>query len=221
VIGVAGKHNRCAHDSRVGSALRNYLLSRRLKLLLALLLAAGSTAVAAQKQSDARSGPDPELRKILASVIAQADSFGDRFDAEVWLTDMSRRLARQVPDAEERLHILKTVHYQATRAGIEPELVLAVIDVESNFDRFAISSATALGLMQVMPFWVPELGYKDKNQLFNIEVNVLLGCRILRYYLDMERGDIVRGLARYNGSVGKRWYADRVIDRLRTKWFKH
>ncbi len=103
---------------------------------------------------------------------------------------MSRRLARQVPDPEERLHILKTVHHQATRAGVEPELVLAVIDVESNFDRFAISSATALGLMQVMPFWVPELGYQDKNQLFDIEINVLLGCRILKYYLDMERGDL-------------------------------
>jgi soluble lytic murein transglycosylase-like protein len=75
--------------------------------------------------------------------------------------------------------------------------------------------------MQVMPFWVPELGYHDKNQLFDIEINVLLGCRILKYYLDMERGDLVRGLARYNGSVGKRWYADRVIDRLRTKWFQH
>ena len=88
---------------------------------------------------------------------------------------------------------MKTVHQQATRAGVEPELVLAVIDVESNFDRFAISSATALGLMQVMPFWVPELGYKDKNQLFDIEINVLLGCRILKYYLDMERGDLLRG----------------------------
>ena len=126
-----------------------------------------------------------------------------------------------LPDAEERLHILRTVHRQATVAGVEPELVLAVIDVESNFDRFAISTATALGLMQVMPFWVPELGYKDKNQLFDVEINVLLGCRILKYYLDMERGDLVRGLARYNGSVGKRWYSDRVIERLRTKWFRH
>jgi len=171
--------------------------------------------------SDGRSGPDPELRKILAAAIADADSFADRFDAEVWLTDMSGRLARQVPDAGERLHILKTVHAQATRAGVEPELVLAVIDVESNFDRFAISSATALGLMQVMPFWVPELGYKDKNQLFDIEINVLLGCRILKYYLDMENGDRVQGLARYNGSVGKRWYADRVMDRLRAKWFRY
>ena len=213
MIGVAGKHNRGAHDSPVGTALPP------LKLLLALVAARAARAARCaapplprrkRTPSDARSGPDPELRKILVAAIADADSFGDRFDAEVWLTDMSRRLARQVPDAEERLHILKTVHRQATLAGVEPELVLAVIDVESNFDRFAISSATALGLMQVMPFWVPELGYKDKNQLFDIEINVLLGCRILKYYLDMERGDLVRGLARYNGSVGKRWYSDRV-----------
>lgn len=188
-------------------------------LLLGLFLS--DAAHAAQRFRDGRSGPDPELRKILVAAIADADSFGDRFDAEVWLTDMSYRLARQVPDAEERLQILRSVHRQAKLAGVEPELVLAVIDVESGFDRFAISSATALGLMQVMPFWVPELGYKDKNQLFDVETNVLLGCRILKYYLDMERGDLVKGLARYNGSVGRRWYSDRVIERLRTKWFRH
>jgi soluble lytic murein transglycosylase-like protein len=196
------------------------ILSRSWPRVLLLLLTAAS-AQAQHKPSDARSGPDPELRKILVTAIAEADSFGDRFDAEVWLTDMSRRLARQVPDAEERLHILRTVHRHATVTGVQPELVLAVIDVESNFDRFAISTATALGLMQVMPFWVPELGYQDKNQLFDVDINVLLGCRILKYYLDMERGDLVRGLARYNGSVGKRWYSDRVIERLRTKWFQH
>jgi len=188
-------------------------------LLLVLFLAAN--AEAAQRLSDGRSGPDPELRKILVAAIADADSFGDRFDAEVWLTDMSRRLTRQVPDAEERLYILKTVHQQAKLAGVEPELVLAVIDVESDFDRFAISSATALGLMQVMPFWVPELGYKDKNELFDIDINILLGCRILAYYLEMEHHDLVKGLARYNGSVGRRAYSDRVIERLRTKWFRH
>jgi soluble lytic murein transglycosylase-like protein len=222
VIRIAGKHNRVAHDSRVDTALPKTAPSRFLPSLLLLLASAcAATANAQRHVSDARSAPDPELRTILVAAIADAHSFADRFDAEVWLTDMSRRLARQVPDAEERLHILKTVHLQATRAGVAPELVLAVIDVESNFDRFAISSATALGLMQVMPFWVPELGYKDKNQLFDIEINVLLGCRILKYYLDMERGDLVRGLARYNGSVGKRWYSDRVIERLRTKWFQH
>jgi soluble lytic murein transglycosylase-like protein len=196
------------------------ILSRSWPRVLLMLLAA-ATAEAQRSPGDARSGPDPELRTILVTAIAESDSFYDRFDAEVWLTDMSRRLTRQVPDAEERLHILRTVHRHATVVGVDPELVLAVIDVESNFDRFAISTATALGLMQVMPFWVPELGYDDKNQLFDVEINVLLGCRILKYYLEMERGDVVRGLARYNGSVGKRWYADRVIERLRTKWFRH
>ncbi|HUQ53401.1 MAG TPA: lytic transglycosylase domain-containing protein [Gammaproteobacteria bacterium] len=206
----------------VGSVLPTSVLSRLLPHVLMVLVAVGAaTAEAQRRPSDARSGPDPELRKILVAAIADSDSFADRFDAEVWLTDMSRRLARQVPEPQERLRILKTVHSQATRAGVAPELVLAVIDVESDFDRFAISSATALGLMQVMPFWVSELGYQDKNQLFDIEINVLLGCRILKYYLDMERGDLVRGLARYNGSVGKRWYSDRVIERLRTKWFQH
>jgi soluble lytic murein transglycosylase-like protein len=129
-------------------------------------------------------------------------------------------LAKQVPDMDERLHILKTVHQQATRAELPPELVLAVIDIESDFDRFAISSASALGLMQVMPFWVKELGHSDKNMLFDIEFNVLLGCHILKYYLEMEDGDLIQGLARYNGSTGRRWYSDRVIERLRTKWYR-
>jgi len=125
-----------------------------------------------------------------------------------------------VPDPNERLEILRNVHRNAVRVHLEPEFVLAVIDVESNFDRFAISASSALGLMQVMPFWVPQLGYKDKNELFKIDTNTLLGCQILRYYLDMERGDFVKGLARYNGSVGRRWYSDRVLERLRTKWRK-
>jgi len=174
--------------------------------------------------SDARSGPDPRLREILKKAVADASSFADRFDAEVWLTDMSNRLARQVEDPEERLEILKSVHRHATQVGLEPELVLAVIDVESNFDRFAISSAGALGLMQVMPFWVKELeeelGYRDKNVLFKIDTNILIGTRILKYYLEMERYDLVRGLARYNGSVGQTWYADRVVQRLNRKWYR-
>ena len=169
---------------------------------------------------DARSAPDPRLREILVQAVAAADSFEDRFEAEVWLTDMSQRLAAQVADLDERLEILRTVHHQATRVAVAPELVLAIIDVESNFDRYAISSASALGLMQVMPFWVTELGREDKNELFDIQFNILLGCRILQYYLDLEGGDLVRGLGRYNGSLGRRAYADRVINRLRSKWFK-
>jgi soluble lytic murein transglycosylase-like protein len=192
-----------------------------LAMLLSLLCAALGSAVNAEgRPRDAREGPDPELRVILLDAIQNADSFQDRFDAEVWLTDMSRRLEDQVPDPNERLEILRNVHRNAMRVHLEPEFVLAVIDVESNFDKFAISASSALGLMQVMPFWVPQLGYKDKNELFKIDTNTLLGCQILRYYLDMERGDFVKGLARYNGSIGRRWYSDRVLERLRTKWRK-
>lgn len=169
---------------------------------------------------DARSGADPRLRAVLERAISESSSFEDRFDAEVWLVDMSHRLERQVPDPEERLAILKAVHYHATRAEIEPELVLALIDVESNFDRFAISSARAFGLMQIMPFWVKELGGEHPSQLFDIDYNLLLGCRILKYYLDMEGGNRARALARYNGSLGQTWYSDRVLRRLRTKWFR-
>lgn len=191
---------------------------------VALCLAALLAAPSAAQQFSNRSADDidPELRATLKQTIAEADSFADRFDAEVWLTDMSARLSRQVPDAEERLEILRVVHKQATQVGVAPELVLAVIDVESNFDQYAISSAFALGLMQVMPFWLEELEFDDLNfnQLFDMELNVLLGSQILKYYLDMEDGDLIQGLARYNGSTGQRWYSDRVINRLTTKWFR-
>ena len=125
-----------------------------------------------------------------------------------------------MPDLDERLQILRTVHYQAARSDIAPELVLAVIDVESNFDRFAISSSSALGLMQVMPFWGSELGGDNPSDLLNVQYNLVLGCQILKYYLDMENGELVPALGRYNGSLGRRANADRVIDRLRTKWYK-
>ena len=163
--------------------------------------------------------PDAELRAELVRAIASSDSFADRFEAEVWLTDMSRRLARKVPDAAERLLILKSVHYEATRAGLPPELVLAVIDVESNFDRFAISHAGARGLMQVMPFWLDEIG-RPGDDLFDIRTNLRLGCTILKHYLDRERGDRPRALARYNGSVGKTWYPQRVFVALSRRWYR-
>jgi soluble lytic murein transglycosylase-like protein len=193
------------------------------RLQLGLLFFAVSALAEVPGQTYSNLSPndiDPQLRQTLIAAIEESDSFDDRFHAEVWLTDMSTRLSSQVPDTAERLEILRIVHRQATRAGLPPELVLAVIDVESNFDRYAISSASALGLMQVMPFWVKEVGQEDKNLLFDVEFNVLLGCRILKYYLDMEDGDLIQGLARYNGSRGKRWYGDRVLDRLRLKWFR-
>lgn len=163
--------------------------------------------------------PDPVLRELLRAAANESTSFPDRFDAEVWLTDMSKRLARQVQNPQERIRILRRVHFEATRVELPPELVLAVIDVESNFDRFAISVAGAQGLMQVMPFWLNEIGRPDDN-LMHIDTNLRLGCTILRYYYDMENGDLVRTLGRYNGSLGRRKYPNKVLDRLRLKWFR-
>ena len=177
------------------------------------LLILGDQAVAQQQ-------PDPELRRLLIEAVSDSSSFEDRFDAEVWLTDMSTRLTNQVPDARERLRLLRQIHIEATRADLYPELVLAVIDVESNFDRFAISYAGAIGLMQIMPFWLKEIGRPDDN-LVDARTNLRMGCTILRYYLDKENQDLMRGLGRYNGSLGRRKYGDMVIDRLNRKWYRN
>lgn len=163
--------------------------------------------------------PDAELRSTLIQAVQSSDSFTDRFDAEVWLTDMSSRLKRKVPDAHERLLILKTVHYEANRAGLDPELVLALIEVESNFDHYALSYAGARGLMQVMPFWLEEIGRPD-DDLFDIQTNIRMGCTILKHYLKRERGDRIKALARYNGSVGKVWYPRRVFAALTRRWYR-
>ncbi len=162
--------------------------------------------------------PDDELRNVLVQAIQSSDSFTDRFDAEVWLTDMSQRLHNRVADPAERLLILRTVHYEATRAELPPELVLSVIDIESNFDHFAISSAGARGLMQVMPFWLDEIG-RPGDDLFDIHTNLRMGCTILRHYLNREQGNRIRALARYNGSVGKVWYPQRVFRALTKRWY--
>lgn len=162
---------------------------------------------------------DPELRRLLQQAIADDHAFEDRFEAEVWLLDMSNRLQKFVASPDMRIEILKRVHYEAKRVGLEPELVLAVIEVESHFDEFAISVAGARGLMQVMPFWLDEIGISDRN-LFKIRTNLRMGCTILRYYLDMENGNLFRALARYNGSLGENRYPDKVLTALKTNWFK-
>ncbi|MDH3748787.1 MAG: lytic transglycosylase domain-containing protein [Gammaproteobacteria bacterium] len=162
---------------------------------------------------------DPELRQALIAAASEADSFPDRFEAEVWLTDMSARLARHVEDPEERIKILTRVHYEANRVDLPPELILSVIEVESNFDRYAISVAGAIGLMQIMPFWLDEIGRPNDN-LLHLETNLRYGCTILRFYFDKEKGDLRRALGRYNGSLGRRKYPNKVINKLSRKWFK-
>ncbi len=163
--------------------------------------------------------PDDFIRGILRRAAQETDSFRDRFDAEVWLMDMSRRLHQKIPNDLERINLLKIIHYEATRARLAPELVLAVIEVESNFDRFAISSAGALGLMQVMPFWLKEIGRSNDN-LFNVQTNLRFGCTILRYYLDKEKDNLSRALARYNGSLGSLHYPSLVLNALSRRWYR-
>ena len=162
---------------------------------------------------------DPVLRKLLKEAIESDAGFEDRFDAQVWLLDMSRRLETFVQDPHTRIEMLKQIHYEARRVDIEPELVLAVIEVESHFDEYAISISGARGLMQVMPFWLDEIGISDQN-LFKIRTNLRMGCTILRYYIDMEPHNLSRALARYNGSLGKTVYPDKVVKALLKNWFK-
>jgi soluble lytic murein transglycosylase-like protein len=181
-------------------------------ILVALLLVHTPCPAATQER------PDDEMRKLLLEAVNSSDSFVDRFDAEVWLSDMSSRLGKRVKNQEEALRILKLVHYEAQRARLPPDLVLALISVESNFERFAISSAGAQGLMQIMPFWLDEIGRPDDN-LFDIATNLRFGCTILNIYLKRENGNMHKALARYNGSVGEHWYPQRVFKALRTTWY--
>jgi soluble lytic murein transglycosylase-like protein len=169
--------------------------------------------------AQAQAQPDPELRRLLQQAIETESGFEDRFDAQVWLLDMSQRLEKYVAEPTTRIEMLRRIHYEARRANLEPELVLAVIEVESAFDEYAISVSGARGLMQVMPFWLNEINLSDNN-LFRIHTNLRMGCTILRYYMDMEPHDLGRALARYNGSLGSTVYPNRVIEALHRNWFK-
>lgn len=187
----------------------------RLRSTAAALLAwalVGSPALADQQK-------DAGLRGVIQKAVAQAECFPDEYESKVWFTMMEPPLMKRVPDREERLEILRTVFCEAHRKGevrLPPGLVMAVIDVESRFDRWAVSYAGAVGLMQIMPFWPEELGMK-RHQLVEVQANIRMGCAILRYYLKYESNDVRKALARYNGSVGRRTYPDLVINRW-TRW---
>ena len=177
-------------------------------LALGLLLSGGAGVARADQQRD------PELRSIVERAIAEAECFPDEYEAEVWYKMMEPRLRRAVQDRDERILILKQVFCEAHRAGevrLPPGLVMAIIDVESRFNRWAVSYAGAVGLMQIMPFWPDKLGMK-RHQLTQIGPNVRMGCAILRYYLKYESNNVQKALARYNGSVGRRDYSDLVIN---------
>ena len=145
------------------------------------------------------------LQRAVADQAVDGTSFHSLAQAEHWVTTMSERLRGRFVDPVARIDFLRTVHYEATRAGLDPQLVLAVIQVESNFRKYAVSTAGARGFMQVMPFWIGVIGTQEHN-LFHLRTNLRYGCLILRHYLDIERGNLTRALGRYNGSLGQLWY---------------
>jgi soluble lytic murein transglycosylase-like protein len=186
---------------------------RLILALLAVLPIAGHAAPAADAQRE------PELKGTVQHAIEAAECFEDRYDSAVWYKMMEPRLRKRVPDRDERMAILKNVFCEANRAGetrIPPGLVMAIMEIESNFNRYAVSYAGAVGLMQVMPFWPESLGMR-RHQLVKVSENIRMGCAIFRFYLKRENNNIARALARYNGSVGKRWYSDKVINQW-TRW---
>ncbi|UJP04396.1 MAG: lytic transglycosylase domain-containing protein [Nitrosomonas sp.] len=138
-------------------------------------------------------------------------------DNIAWLINMSERLKKYKPDRIEREEFLRTVYYEATRAGLDPQLILSIIQVESGFKKYAVSHAGARGYMQIMPFWIDAIGQREHN-LFHLRVNLRYGCTILRHYLDKEKGDYFRALARYNGSLGVATYPQLVFNKWQTMW---
>ncbi|MDD2933327.1 MAG: lytic transglycosylase domain-containing protein [Methylotenera sp.] len=143
--------------------------------------------------------------------------FSTQEEGNAWLSEMSQRLQKRIPDQEYREDFLRTLHYEATRAGLDPQMVLGLIQVESGFKKYAVSSVGARGFMQIMPFWVRSIGANDHN-LFLLRTNLRYGCTILRHYIDIERGDLYRALGRYNGSLGKPQYPNMVLGAWRKHW---
>ena len=158
-----------------------------------------------------------ELRSYLKEHIDEASSFNDKFEAQVWMMDVSSRLKKYVIDPKKRIAMAEAIHRQAVNANLRPSLVLAVIEIESHFDQYAVSHAGAMGLMQVMPFWKRSIGRPDDN-LHDMETNLRYGCHILRFYLDKEDGKVAPALARYNGSYGRTTYSDKVIRVWKKRW---
>ena len=186
--------------------------------LLTLLFACSLPALAGnQKEEPLSNSVRALLQKSISDSAAPKLIFASHEEGTQWLDDMSRRLAKRIPDEEFRLDFLRTVHYEATRAGLDPQLVLGLIQVESGFKKYAVSSVGARGYMQVMPFWVRSIGTPDQN-LFHLRINLRYGCTILRHYLDIEKGDLYRALGRYNGSLGKPEYPNLVLGAWKRYW---
>jgi soluble lytic murein transglycosylase-like protein len=158
--------------------------------------------------------------RLTTQVAARAPAqlhFRSEDDARRWLDAMDKRLEKRIPDRRQRLEVLRTVQYEATRARLDPQLVLGIIEVESGFRKYAVSTAGARGYMQVMPFWMKLIG-SPRDNLFQLRTNLAYGCVILRHYVDMENGDYFRALMRYNGSLGSAKYPRLVLAAWKGRW---
>jgi soluble lytic murein transglycosylase-like protein len=199
------------------------VVSRYFKLAGGLLVAAsGMLAAAGALAGDQRYEPlsasvQAALHRSVADQASPRLAFESPTEGAAWLEAMSRRLEKRIPDRDEREDFLTTVHYEATRAGLDPQMVLGVIQVESAFRKYAVSKAGARGYMQVMPFWLKLIGQPTHN-LFAMRTNIAYGCAILRHYLDIEKGDYFRALGRYNGSLGKPEYPNLVLAAWKGRW---
>jgi soluble lytic murein transglycosylase-like protein len=183
---------------------------------LASLQAAGARA-GAQRYEPLAATVRASLSRAVSDAAVPVHAFASDAEATHWLADMSARLARRMPDEALRREFLLTLHYEATRAGLDPQLVLGLIQVESAFRKYAVSSAGARGFMQVMPFWTDVIGGPEHN-LFHLRTNLRYGCVILRHYLDIEQGNLFRALGRYNGSLGRPEYPNLVVRAWVSSW---
>lgn len=189
----------------------------RLLIAILLLLEASAAIAGAQIYEPLSASVQAALHKAVSDSRPPTTSFSNPLDAVEWLAEMSPRLEKRIPNREYRLDLLRSIHYEATRAGLDPQLVLGLMQVESGFRKYAVSSAGARGYMQVMPFWVKLIGRPD-DSLFDLRTNLRYGCTILRHYLDIEKGDLFRALGRYNGSLGKPEYPNMVRAAWQNQW---
>ena len=199
-----------AHASGLRMRIPGFAIS------LVLALCSGAAQAGAQQYEPLAASVRAALHEAVSDAVAPTLPIPDASERSLWLTEMTQRLQKRIPDENYRKALLTSIHYEATRAGLDPQLVLGLIQVESNFRKYAISSASARGYMQVMPFWLKVMNRPDDN-LFHLRTNLRYGCTILRHYLDIEKGDLFRALGRYNGSLGKAEYPNLV----RAAWEKH
>jgi hypothetical protein len=184
---------------------------------LAGLLAAPCAQAGAQLYEPMQATVRASLSRAISDQAVSFHAFDTEGEATLWRADMARRLQRRMPDPLLRDEFLMTLHYEATRAGLDVQMVLGLIQVESAFRKYAVSVAGARGYMQVMPFWIDVIGQKDHN-LFHLRTNLRYGCVILRHYIDIERGNLFRALGRYNGSLGKPDYPNLVVRAWVSHW---